>query len=311
MIRCYCQYSYGGFKTFRIKGEAHEALTQEVKAENSYGFPKLADLYFNQGGAKILYRYLDKNTLALIIREIPGPGLDTDNRQINCAIQFIGDAKDRKQMDRLAIKLINNLKKFETDFADMFDMRGGLYFDGDKLNNIVKESEAECQYEGESKLLQIRNRQGVVLLFVPFSANFGTDPKVTEKMLSELHLPEEATETDRLMSLLELKKIQNFIEVKPINKDVQIDTNYKDNTKTNGFGELIEKLETKEKELEEKKQECSHLRSEAVKATKENESLKREFNEWKDKMKLIIMVGGGILGLSLLTNIINFFFKER
>lgn len=32
MIRYYCQYSYGGFKTFRIKGEQHEALTQEVTA---------------------------------------------------------------------------------------------------------------------------------------------------------------------------------------------------------------------------------------------------------------------------------------
>lgn len=306
MIRYYCQYSYGGFKTFRINGEAHEALTQEVKAENTYDFPTLADLYFNQGGAKILYRYLDNQTITLVIREIPGPGLDTDNRQINCAVQFIGDASDRKQLDRLTIKLANNLKKFEADFADMFDMRGGLYFEGDKLDAIVKECEGGCKYEGESRLLRIPNRRGTILLFVPFSANFGTDPKVTKKILSELQLPMEATDTERLMSLLELKKIQNFIEVKPVEKEVKPDIPQEEIS--NDYDTLKEKYEEKKKELEEKKQECSHLRDVAVKTTKENESLRAEFDEWKGLSKLVLMIGGGILGISLLTNIIKFFF---
>lgn len=307
MIRYYCQYSYGGFKTFRIKGEAHEALTQEVKAENSYDFPKLADLYFNQGGAKVLYRYLDNNTITLIIREIPGPGLDTDNRQINCAVQFIGDASDRKQLDRLAIKLINNLHKFETDFSDMFDMRGGLFFEGDKLDAIVKACETQCQYEGESRLLKIQNRQGKVLLFVPFSANFGLDTKVTDKLLSELQLPVEATEPERLMSLLELKRIQNFIEVKPIEKNNNAKTNQEEE-KLNDFETLKIKYEARGKELEEKKQECSQLREAAVRATKENENLKLEHEEQEKMTKLIYKVGGGILAISLLANLIYFFF---
>ena len=306
MIRYYCQYSYGGFKTFRINGESHEALVQEVKAENNYGFPPLADLYFNQGGAKILYRYLDKNTITLIIREIPGPGLDTDNRQINCAIQFIGDASDRKHLDRLAIKLSNNLSKFEADFANMFDMRGGLFFDGDKLTEIVKECEAECTYEGESRLMQISNRKGTVLLFVPFSANFGTDPKVTEKILAEPKLPEEATDSDRIISLFELKRIQNFIEMKPKKTDgVKEDTV---EMITDNYDDLKKQFEDTKRKLDEKQQECSHLREVAVQTTKENKCLKTEYDKWKNKTKLIFLIGGGILGLSLLTNIINFFF---
>lgn len=306
MIKYYCQFSYGGFKTFRIIGKQHEALTQEVTAEQKYEFPDLADLYFNHGGAKLLYRYLDDNTLALIIREIPGPGRDTDNRQINCAIQFIGEATDRKQLDRLTIKLANNLKKFEADFADMFDMRGGLFFDGDKLDAFVKECKTGCEYEGESRLLQIPNRKGIILFFVPFSANFGTDPKVTEKVLSELQLPVEATDAKRLMSLFELKKIQNFIEVKPVEKESEADNPLEETSKD--YDALKEKYEASKKELEEKKQECSHLREVAVITTKENESLRAEYDEWKGKSKLIFMIGGGILGLSLLTNIIKFFF---
>ena len=214
MIRYYCQYSYGGFKTFRIKGEQHEALTQEVTAEEKFEFPDLADLYFNHGGAKLLYRYFDDNTIALIVREIPGPGRDTDNRQINCAIQFIGDASDRVVLDRLCIKIANDISRFESDFADMFDMRGGLFFEGDKLASLVAECQVECSYEGDSKLLQVRGRKGTIILFVPFSDRFGYDEKTTEKVISELKLSVEATEPDRLLSIRELKKIQNFIQVK-------------------------------------------------------------------------------------------------
>jgi hypothetical protein len=296
MISLFCQYSYGGFKTFRINGETHEELTQEVTAENTYGFPKLADLYFNQGGAKVLYRYLDSDTISLIIREIPGPGLDTDNRQINCAVQFIGDASDRKQLDRLAIRLLNNLKKFEAEFADMFDMRGGLFFDGDRLLDIVKECEFECRYEGESSLLQILDREGIVLLFVPFSLNFAVNPRVTEKILSELQLPEEASRESRFMSLTELQRIQNFLEIKCNNK------------MTNKIKR--ETLEDVRKELEQIKQERSHLRQVAINVTKENDSLKAEYEEWKKKAKMTLLIGGGILGISLLANIVNFFFKE-
>ncbi len=296
MISLFCQYSYGGFKTFRINGETHEELTQEVTAENTYGFPKLADLYFNQGGAKVLYRYLDSDTISLIIREIPGPGLDTDNRQINCAVQFIGDASDRKQLDRLAIRLLNNLKKFEAEFADMFDMRGGLFFDGDRLLDIVKECEFECRYEGESSLLQILDREGIVLLFVPFSLNFAVNPRVTEKILSELQLPEEASRESRFMSLTELQRIQNFLEIKCNNK------------MTNKIKR--ETLEDVRKELEQIKQERSHLRQVAINVTKENDSLKAEYEVWKKKAKMTLLIGGGILGISLLANIVNFFFKE-
>lgn len=214
MIRYYCQYSYGGFKTYRIKGEAHEALTQIVTTENRYGFPELAGMYFDKGGAKILYRMIDANTLALIVREIPGPEKDTDNRPISCAVQFIGDISDRETLDRLTISIANNLHKFENEFADMFDLRGGLHFEGDKLAALVKDCEIECGYDGDSKLLNVRQQKGTVLLFVPFSDNFGRDEKVTAKLLSELQLPEEAFAENKLIKWSELMSIQYMI--KPI-----------------------------------------------------------------------------------------------
>ena len=104
----------------------------------------------------------------------------------------------------------------------------------------------------------------------------------------------------------DLKKIQNFIEVKPVEKEVEADIPQDDMSKD--YDVLKGKYEANKKELEEKKQECSHLREVAVKTTKENENLRAEYDEWKGKTKLILMIGGGILGLSLLANFIKFFF---
>ena len=310
MIRYYCQYSYGGFKTFRIKGEQHEALTQEVTAEQKFEFPNLADLYFNHGGAKLLYRYLDDNTLALIIREIPGPGRDTDNRQINCAVQFIGDASDRTAMDRLCIKIANDISYFESSFADMFDMRGGLFFEGDKLASLVAECQEECSYDGDSKLLQVRGRKGTILLFVPFSERFGYDEKTTEKVISELRLSAEATEPDRLLPIRELKKIQNFIEIKPlpIKDDAPVESDSVDTGDIPTVDELKEKLEAKEKELAQKTEECSRLRATAIESTRNLDNVRAEYDEWRQKGKLLLYIGGGIVGVSIICNIINFFF---
>lgn len=296
MIRNYCQYSYGGFKTFRINGESHEELTQVVTAENNYGFPALADLYFNQGGAKILYRFLDSQTLSLVVKEIPGHGLDTDNRPISCAVQFIGDAEDRGVLDRLTIHIANNIEKFEKAFADMFDLRGGLHFEGDKLVEIVKACEPECDYEGDSKLLHVREQKGTVLLFVPFSDNFGRDAKVTAKTITELQLPKkefqfsnEIHDVDRMIRLSELMKIQYLL------KPVEVREKKDDEPKS---GEDDDKLKS---ELEDLKLENTHLRTTAANASRELNELKEKDLKFLKTLYLVIAIVCAVFFLLVIT----------
>lgn len=312
MIRYYCQFSYGGFKTFRINGESHEALTQEVTAEQKFDFPDLGDLYFNHGGAKVLYRYLDKDTLSLIIREIPGPGQDTDGRNINCAIQFIGAAEDRDIMDRLCIKVVNDIHLFESEFADMFDLRGGLFFEGDRLSEFVLDCLNPCSYEGESKLLKIIKRTGTVLFFVPFSSKFGFDEKTTTKVIDELKLSNEATDPQIMMSIYELEKIQNFIEIKPIKPDDPIMDDESSEGHPSGDDCTVEKLkvqlEQTKKELEKKAEECFRLRNSAINTSKELEVAKAANEDLRSKGKFLLYFGGGLLGFSLLMNLLHFFF---
>ncbi len=213
MIKYYCQYSYGGFKTFHIEGVANEPLTQKVTTDFNYGFPKQAELYFNRGSLKLLYRYLDDDILSLVVKEIPSNGHDTDGRPISCAVQFIGDSSDREVMDRLTIKIANDIKSFESSFANMFDLRGGLHFDGDKLDAFVKDCQSKCTYYGKSDLLNVLDQKGGTLLFVPYSDNFGRDNKVTSKILDELQLPDDACDEKAFLSLSKFEEIQYLLRI--------------------------------------------------------------------------------------------------
>ena len=264
-------------------------MTQIVTAEERYDFPALAGMYFDKGGAKILFRMIDANTLSLIIREIPGPEKDTDNRPISCAIQFIGNAEDRCVLDRLAIHIANNLEKFEKAFADMFDLRGGLHFEGDKLAAIVKECEPECDYEGDSRLLHVREQKGAVLLFVPFSDNFGRDEKVTAKILAELQLPNEAREEERMIRLSELMKMQYLL--KPIA------AKEKNEDKPENGGD-IDKLKS---ELEELKAENAHLRKTAADTNKELSALKEKDSSFLKTLYLVIAIVCAVFFLLVIT----------
>lgn len=208
-MRIFCQYSYNGFATFRINEGKRVKLIKVTPSDSKDGLPTLADLYFNYGGVKLLYRYLNRETLALIICGIPSPEVDTFDRPINCAVQFIGNATERYLLDSLAKRITENLDDFESNFSDMFDLVGGLYFESDKLFSFIYDSK---NYQGKMThpaLSKLENRQGEVLLFVPVSDNFGIDPVSTSKTLKELQLPREAAAADRCIHIKELKPQRN------------------------------------------------------------------------------------------------------
>ena len=46
MIKVYCQYSYGGFKTFYIEGSENEPMEKEVIDDTVYDFPEVSSSQF-------------------------------------------------------------------------------------------------------------------------------------------------------------------------------------------------------------------------------------------------------------------------
>lgn len=287
MIKYYCQYSYGGFKTFHIDGVANEPLTQIVTPDCKYGFPELAELYFNKGSLKLLYRYLDNDILTLVVKEIPSNGLDTDGRRISCAIQFIGDASDRDVMDRLTIKIANDIKSFERSFANMFDLRGGFHFDGDKLDSFVKDCQPKCTYYGKSELLNVLDQKGSILLFVPFSNNFGSDNKVTAKILDELQLPVDACDERVFLSLSKFAEIQYLLR---IDKSENDDNETGDNTEEHDLATNVE---------------IDHLRDVVANTRSEIENIETKYDGLKKKIGLLCFFFCLLLFVLIISNCIK------
>jgi len=210
MIRIYCQYSYGGFKTFHIQGKENEEVCCEVTSDNSYNFPNDAWIYFQYGGSKIIYRYLNNNRIALIIREIPCTHRDGDGRKIPCAVQFIGDIEDRKTLDYIALDIANDILKFEEFFSNLFYIQQGLYIDGQKLINYI--NDRNVNFKIETKISQLQNIihiQSGIILFIHLSNNFGIDDFVTQKVCKELNLNIKELKSKKCtIPLSELLKLQ-------------------------------------------------------------------------------------------------------
>lgn len=195
MINFYCQYSFGGFRTFRINGTENEALKeQEVTSSDPLDFPTMGSVYFNYGGAKLLYRVFDSGELAVIVREIPGVERDTDGRLINCALQIIASPDEKALMDNVALEIINTLPKFEKDFAAGFSLRGGLHYNGEFLTNFVEKLRGKVAETSAPQLEDLAEHPGPVYLFVPSSPLFMNDPKLQAKVVRELHLGSESSE---------------------------------------------------------------------------------------------------------------------
>lgn len=190
MIRIYLQYSYGGFKTFFIEGLEKEPVIKEVTNDEDFEFPSDAHCYFQYGGSKIIYRYLDNGKLDLVVREIPSIHKDGDGRNIPCAVQFIGDSSDRHQLDYLATDIANDFEKFHDFFSHLFKVRGNLIIDGDKLRKWLDNHNIPYICDGPvEQLKRISDIGSGVILFVPLSKNFGLDATVTQNVTEDLNLP--------------------------------------------------------------------------------------------------------------------------
>lgn len=188
-MRIFCQYSYGGFRTYRINGEEYEALDdKEVTSENNADFPSLADLYFNRGDCKLIYRKLNDSELALVVRDIPGPQKDSEGRALNTAIQFIAGNDEKRTLDNLCLSIIKDIDTFGNIFASGFSLRGGLHYKGIKLMDFIKKASDSHYTALPETLVDFYSRKDNVLLFVSPNKYFGTDKDYTAKVIDRLKL---------------------------------------------------------------------------------------------------------------------------
>ena len=218
MIRTYCQYSYGGFKTFYIEGLTDEHLNpdKEVTLDNPHDFPESAHVFFQYGGSKIVYRKLPDGHLCLAVREIPSNDTDGAGRHINCGVQFIGHEEDRQTLDNIALVIANDITEFSSFFANLFYDIKGLHIEGTKLREFIDQWSKGVKIEGEmfSPLSAIEKKTDGVFLFVPLSDNFDRDKDVTANVCKELRLKKDELKGS-VIRFSELMRRQKLLAISP------------------------------------------------------------------------------------------------
>lgn len=235
MIRIYCQYSYGGYKTLHIKGIENESLgyDSEVTLETPHDFPSSAHVFFQFGGSKMVYRKLDNGDLTLVVREIPSDDVDGAGRPICCAVQFICPVEDRQTLNILALRIANNVIGFGNFFAKLFYVRQGLHIEGDKLRTYIDRVDTEVfpREDAPSVFRSFWKKQEGVFLFVPLSENFGKDKDVTNRVCEELKIKKEELKGS-IISLSELMACQNQIMSTSVHEKKTADTMASEKDKT-------------------------------------------------------------------------------
>ena len=311
MIQIYTQYSYGGFRIYKIDGVAKELLdsAKEVTRNNFLGYPESAAIFFDRGMTKVAYRYLSgSDKFVLTVKEIPSLDSDSDGRPINCAVQFIGDKSDRKTIDNIAISICNGLKNFEEFFAGLFYIRSGFHIDGDRLKAYIDSFNGDIHFSGESQLLDVRKKKTGVILFVPLSVSFFTDDFVRCKIKDELQFSDGDMKNSIVILYQELLKQQGRLKQSPdpnMDKD-DIEDNVRpmpvvnnnaveDNTQRSEIAELKQQITDLKKNLNKAEREKEELDTRRITLSKDNEELKRrcgmlsdEINELRRKPSLLV-----------------------
>lgn len=316
MIQIYTQYSYGGFRIYKIDGVANELLdsAKEVTTNNFLGYPEDAAIFFDRGMTKVAYRYLSgSDKFVLTVKEIPSLDRDTYGRPINCAVQFIGNKSDRNTIDNIAISICNDLKNFEEFFAGLFYIRSDLHIDGDRLKEYIDSFNGDIHFSGESQLLDVRKGQTGVILFVPISDSFLTNDFVRDKTKKELQFSDGDMKNIIVIPYQELLKQQGRLSInnKQSNPDFNIDKDdiednvrpipvvnnnaVEDNTQRSEIAGLKQQITDLQKTLNKAEQEKEELNIKRITLSKDNEELKRrcgmlsdEINELKRKSSLLV-----------------------
>lgn len=140
MINVYAQYSFGGYKIYRLS----ENTLDEVTATNRFGIPDSAIQLFSHYGIKLLQTVDLYGNHILFINDIPCKERDDMGRAKTCSLALVGStANDAISLRRLAVMIAFELGDFESFFSDLFSIGDSLTFNYSKFHDFIQTAEAE------------------------------------------------------------------------------------------------------------------------------------------------------------------------
>lgn len=135
MLTIYAQYSFGGYKIFRLTNDHVE----EVTGVNRHGITDSVIQLFSHYGIKMLNCHDAQGLHIFFVNDIPCRELDDVGRNKTCSLMICGtNLNDAKLLRRLAVMIAFELCSFETFFSSLFTISDTLNFDYLKFEKFIK-----------------------------------------------------------------------------------------------------------------------------------------------------------------------------
>jgi len=137
MINLYAQYSFGGYKIFKLEKDS----VVEVTGDNRMGIPDPAIKLFSHYGVKLLFAKDLTDCYQLFINDIPCRESDDMGRAKRCSILMCGTSmSDAKILRKIAIMVLFELDQFGQFISSLFEIKDNLLFDYKRFDNFVNEA---------------------------------------------------------------------------------------------------------------------------------------------------------------------------
>lgn len=212
MINLYAQYSFGGYKIFRLT----EGAVEEVTAANRFGIPESAIQLSSHYGIKMLASKDLAGNYILFVNDIPCKEHDDMGRAKTCSMIITATSvSEANMLKRIAVMLAFELDKFEEFFSSLFTLRDTLEFDYACFMEFV-ENVADNDVLSQDRLRNAMSRKATPIvvyateksetaikpLYRNFDARLISHPFLFKWVESERKLQDSAVERIGFRSLL-------------------------------------------------------------------------------------------------------------
>lgn len=141
MISIYAQYSFGGYKIYRLSPDAIE----EVTGKNRLGIPESGIQLFSHYGIKLICGNDLEGNYLLFCNDIPCRELDDIGRAKTCSFLLTGSSQsDKRLLRNLAVMIAFELSQFEEYFNRLFSITDVLNFNYNSFREFLKSADSEA-----------------------------------------------------------------------------------------------------------------------------------------------------------------------
>lgn len=173
MMTVYAQYSFGGYKIFRLTANAVE----EVTGQNRLGLPQSAVQLFSHYGIKLLCASDIAGNFLLFVNDMPCKEKDDMGRSKTCSLVIATkDIADLPVMRRIAVMIAFELDAFESFFSSLFAIKETLSFDFCRLKKFLDSISTDTSMSNDRLRFAMVSKDNPIIVYTTTNANAALEP---------------------------------------------------------------------------------------------------------------------------------------